>query len=261
MTKSKERKRLLQEYWSTDKMSFKNTGERFKESLLQAVYSERKERMTALMKTARKDVRFGFARYARLDIRFLKLKRRLQNGFVILSVCKDSSLEEENLTASRLLKTELSSVPLKHVSLLAMYETNSKKNAESIQVKKTFEMIPLQDGFTENNYMETITEILLKHEQTTFYAKLPSDRNLKMYRRKTVADTEFEEIETDWLSIEEVLENGLADNEENNGGGLCRTDESTYNNKTEARCVFKGYRVPSSWINAVIMERNGTLWL
>lgn len=261
MTKSKERKRLLQEYWNTDKMSFKNTGERFKESLLKAVYSERKERMTELMKTARKDVRFGFARYARLDIRFLELKRRLQNGFVILSVCKDSSLEEENLTASRLLKTELSSVPLKHVSLLAMYETNSKKNAESIQVKKTFEMIPLQDGFTENNYMETITEILLKHEQTTFYAKLPSDKKIKMYRRKNSTDTAFEEIATDWLSIEDVLENGLKSDKQKINTELHEVDEGDTENKMEIKCVFKGYRVPSSWINAVIMGCNGTLWL
>ena len=60
MTKSKERKRLLQEYRSTGKMSFKNTGDIFKESLLKAAYSERKERSKALIKTARKDVRFGF---------------------------------------------------------------------------------------------------------------------------------------------------------------------------------------------------------
>ena len=44
MTKSKERKRILQEYRSNGKMSFKNTGDIFKESLLKAAYSERKER-------------------------------------------------------------------------------------------------------------------------------------------------------------------------------------------------------------------------
>ena len=261
MTKSKVRKRLLQEYWNTGKMSFKNTGEKFKESLLKAVYSERKERMTALMKTARKDVRFGFARYARLDIRFLELKRRLQKGFVILSICKNSNLEEENISVLRLLKNELRSVPLKHVSLLAVYETNCEKNKESVQVKKLFEVIPFQDGFTENNYMETITEILLKHGQTTFYVKLPADKNIKIFQQKNSTDTKFEEIETDWLSIEEVLENGLASDKQKNNTELHKADEGVGENKLEMKCVFKGYRVPSSWINAVIMERNGALWL
>ena len=261
MTKSKVRKRLLQEYWNTGKMSFKNTGEKFKESLLKAVYSERKERMTALMKTARKDVRFGFARYARLDIRFLELKRRLQKGFVILSICKNSNLEEENISVLRLLKNELRSVPLKHVSLLAVYETNCEKNKESVQVKKLFEVIPFQDGFTENDFMETVTRILLKHGQTTFYAKLPADKNIKIFQQKNSTDTKFEEIETDWLSIEEVLENGLASDKQKNNTELHKADEGVGENKLEMKCVFKGYRVPSSWINAVIMERNGALWL
>ena len=260
MTKSKERKRLLQEYRSTGKMSFKNTGEKFKESLLKAVYSERKERRRALIKTARKDVRFGFARYTRLDIKFLEFKRKLQNGFVILSVCKDVDLEEENLTASRLLKNEMRSVPLKHVSLLAMYETNCEKDKEPVQVKKLFEVVPFQDGFAENNYVDRVTDILSKHEQTTFYAKLPSDKNIKMYRRKTSTDTGFEEIETDWLSIEEVLENGLSGHEQKAGNALCAAGGSADENKTEMKCIFKGYRVPSTWINAVIMDCNGTLW-
>lgn len=261
MTKSKERKRLLQEYRSTGKMSFKNTGEKFKESLHKAAYGERKERMRALIKTARKDVRFGFAKYTRLDIRFLELKRRLQNGFVILSVCKDSDLEKENISVSLLLKNELRPVPLKHVSLLSVFETNFEKNKESVQVKKLFEVIPFQDGFTENDFMETITEILLKHGQTTFYAKLPADKNIKMFQQKNSTDTKFEEIETDWLSIEEVLENGLASDKQKNNTELHKADEGVGENKLEMKCVFKGYRVPSSWINAVIMERNGALWL
>ena len=261
MTKSKERKRLLQEYRTTGKMSFKNTGEKFKVSLHKAAYSERKERMRTLMKTARKDVRFGFARYTRLDIRFLEFKRSFQNGFVILSDCNGFDLEEENLTVSRLLKTELRSMPLKHVSLLAMYETDSNKNEEPVQVKKLFELVPFQDGFTENTFMETVSKILLKHGQTTFYAKLPSDKNIKMFKRKAVTDKEFEESETEWLSIEDVLEYGLASEKQNSGKELCVEDGSTCENKTEMKCVFKGYRVPSSWINAVILERNGTLWL
>ena len=261
MTKSKECKRLLQEYRATGKMSFKNTGEKFKVSLQKAVYSESKERMRALIKNARKDVRFGFARYTRLDIRFLELKRRLQNGFVIFSVCKNFALEESSLTDSRLLKTELRSVPLKHVSLLAVYETNCEKNKELVHVKKLFELIPFQDGFTDKNYMETITEILSKHKQITFYAKLPANKNIKMFQQNNSKDSRFEEIETDWLSIEEVLENGLVDYVQKSENQLCGADEHTGNNKTETRCVFKGYRVPSSWINAVIMERNGTLWL
>ena len=242
-------------------MSFKNTGEMFKESLLKAVCSERKERMRALIKNARKDVRFGFERYTRLDIRFLELTIRMQKGFVILSVCNDFDLEEDNLSVSRLLKTELRSVPLKHVSLLAMYETNSKENAEPVQVKKLFELVPFQDGFTENTFMETVTKILLKHEQTTFYAKLPGDKKIKMYQQKNSTDTRFEEIETDLLSIEEVLENGLASDKQKNNTELHKADEGVGENKTEMKCVFKGYRVPSSWINAVIMERNGALWL
>ncbi len=261
MTKSRERKRLLQEYRSTGKMSFKKTGEKFKEGLLKAVYGERKERTRALMKTARKDVRFGFAKYTRLDIKFLEFKRRLSNGFVILSACKDFNFEEENLTVSRLLQTELRSVPLKHVSLLAVYETNSEKNGDPVQVKKLFEMIPFQGGFTKTDYMQVITEILLKHGQTTFYAKLPSDKNIKMYHRKIIADTEFEEIETDWLSIEDVLENGLAAVQQKGNKELHEADGGVEENKTEIKCVFKGYRVPSSWINAVIMEHNGTIWL
>ena len=261
MTKSKERKRLLQEYWSTGKMSFKNTGEKFKESLHKAAYGERKERMRALIKNARKDVRFGFERYTRLDIRFLELTIRMQKGFVILSVCNDFDLEEDNLSVSRLLKTELRSVPLKHVSLLAMYETNSKENAEPVQVKKLFELVPFQDGFTENTFMETVTKILLKHEQTSFYAKLSGDKNIKMLQRKTVTDKEFEESETEWLSIEDVLENGLAAEKQNSVQELYEAGGSTCENKMEIKCVFKGYRVPSSWINAVVLERSGTLWL
>ena len=242
-------------------MSFKNTGEKFKESLHKAAYGERKERMRALIKNARKDIRFGFARYTRLDIRFLEFKRKLQNGFVILSVSNDFDLKKENLCVSRLLKTELRSVPLKHVSLLAVYETNGKENAEPFQVKKLFEVIPFQDGFTENDFMETVTKILLRHGQTTFYAKLPADINIKMFQRKNSTDTEFEEIETDWLSIDEVLENGLASDKQKNNTELHKADEGVGENKLEMKCVFKGYRVPSSWINAVIMDRNGTLWL
>jgi hypothetical protein len=180
---------------------------------------------------------------------------------VILSVCKDVDLEEENLTVSRLLKNELRAVPLKHVSLLAMYETNCEKDKEPVQVKKLFEVVPFQDGFAENNYVDMVREFLPKHEQATFYVKLPSDKNIKMYRRKNSADTGFEEIETDWLSIEDVLENGLSDNKQKIGSGLCAADGGAGENKTEMKCVFKGYRVPSTWINAVIMERNGTLWL
>jgi len=261
MTKSKEQKRLLQEYRCTGKMSFRNTGDKFKEGLRKAVYSERKERMSALIKAARKEVRFGFARYTRLDTKFHKFKNRLENGFVILSVCNDFDIEEDNITVSRLFKTELRAVPLKHVSLLAMYEITTTKNAEPVQVKKLFEVIPFQDGFAEDNYMETVSKLLLKHEQTTFYAKLPADENIKMYQRKAVPDTGYMEVETDWQSIDAVLENGLITEGQKSSKTLCVTDEGTCGNKPVIKCVFKGYRAPSSWINAVIMERNGTLWL
>jgi hypothetical protein len=82
-----------------------------------------------------------------------------------------------------------------------------------------------------------------------------------MFKRKAVTDKEFEESETEWLSIEDVLEYGLASEKQNSRKELCVEDGSTCENKTEMKCVFKGYRVPSSWINAVILERNGTLWL
>ena len=41
-------------------------------------------------------------------------------------------------------------------------------------------------------------------------------------------------------SVEEIMEKGLL--------------------QEEYQCVFKGYRKPASWIDAVVMERNGMFW-
>ena len=124
----------------------------------------------------------------------------------------------------------------KHVTLLAAYENeilqeSPNQNNDISTLKRIFVMVPHENGFTEKFLLETVKLLAERFKQPRFFIKFCSANKIKKYCKGTDYKSDFTESEDDFFSLTDVLENG-----------------------------FKGFRTPSSWIDAVVMERSGMLW-
>ena len=193
-----------------------------------------------------KDVwQVGFAKYKQMGRYFFEVEKNMQNGWFLLPVGDTTQTEEENLTAAGQLQQDLLSLQFAHISLLAVYERSISReivgqNGKPALRKEAFFMVPYGKDFTEKFYLETVKTLAARYKQSRFFARPASERSIKKYQRENAPGIQFAECESGLGSVEEVLEKGLT----------CE----------EYHCVFKGYRTPSSWIDAVVMERSGMLW-
>ena len=101
-------------------------------------------------------------------------------------------------------------------------------------------MVPHENGFTEKFLLETVKLLAEQFKQQRFFVKFCSANKIKKYCKGTDYKSDFTESEDVFFSLTDVLENGIT-------------------NK-KYKCIFKGFRTPSSWIDAVVMERSGMLW-
>lgn len=187
----------------------------------------------------------GFAKYKQMGRYFSEVEKNMQNGWFLLPVGDATQTEEEKLTAAGQMQQDLLSLQFAHITLLAVYESSISRekggqNGEPTLRKETFLMIPYGKDFTEKFYLETVKTLAVRHKQSRFFARPSFERSIKKYQRENAPGIQFAECESGLGSVEEVLDNGLP----------CE----------EYHCVFKGYRTPSSWIDAVVMERSGMLW-
>ena len=193
-----------------------------------------------------KDVwQIGFAKYKQMGRYFSGVEKNMQNGWFLLPVGAAARTEEESLAAAGQMQQDLLSLQFAHIPLLAVYERsiareNVGQNGDPALRKEAFFMIPYGKDFTEKFYLETVKALAARHKQPRFFARPASARSIKEYQRENAPGIQFAECESGLGSVEEVLEKGLP----------CE----------EYHCVFKGYRAPSSWIDAVLMERSGMLW-
>ena len=193
-----------------------------------------------------KDVlRIGFAKYKKMGSQFAEFEKELQNGWFLLPVGDETKKEEENLETARLLKEFLLTLHFKHVMLLAAYENEimqegPNQNNDISTLKRIFVMVPHENGFTEKFLLETVKLLAEQFKQQRFFVKFCSANKIKKYCKGTDYKSDFTESEDDFFSLTDVLENGIT-------------------NK-KYKCIFKGFRTPSSWIDAVVMERSGMLW-
>lgn len=193
-----------------------------------------------------KDVlQIGFAKYKQMGSQFAEFEKELQNGWFLLPVGDETKKEEENLETARLLKELLLTLHVKHVTLLAAYENDilqegPNQNNDISTLKRIFVMVPHENGFTEKFLLETVKLLAEQFKQQRFFVKFCSANKIKKYCKGTDYKSDFTESEDDFFSLTDVLENGIT-------------------NKNY-KCIFKGFRTPSSWIDAVVMERSGMLW-
>ncbi len=189
-------------------------------------------------------LQFGFAKYRQMGERFFEFEKKLRSGWFLLPVGDAAKTEEENLAMAGQLKLDLVSLQFKHISLLVVYEKNDRKEIaqknEPASLKKVFVMVPCEKSFTENFILETVKLLAAKYQQNTFYVKFCSESKINKYCKKDIHKAAFAECEAVFASIGDVLDDGRI--------------------REEYQCVFKGYRAPSSWIDAVVMERRGMLW-
>lgn len=193
-----------------------------------------------------KDVlQIGFAKYKKMGSQFAEFEKELQNGWFLLPVGDETKKEEENLETARLLKEFLLTLHFKHVMLLAAYENEilqegPNQNYDISTLKRIFVMVPHENGFTEKFLLETVKLLAEQFKQRLYFIKFCSSNKIKKYCKGTDYKSDFTESEDDFFSLTDVLENGII-------------------NKNY-KCIFKGFRTPSSWIDAVVMERSGMLW-
>ena len=193
-----------------------------------------------------KDVlQIGFAKYKQMGSQFAEFEKELQNGWFLLPVGDETKKEEENLETARLLKEFLLTLHFKHVTLLAAYENEilqegPNQNNDISTLKRIFVMVPHENGFTEKFLLETVKLLAEQFKQQRFFVKFCSANKIKKYCKGTDYKSDFTESEDGFFSLTDVLENGIL-------------------NKNY-KCIFKGFRTPSSWIDAVVMERSGMLW-
>ena len=193
-----------------------------------------------------KDVwQIGFAKYKQMGRYFSGVEKNMQNGWFLLPAGDAAQTEEENLAAAGQMQQDLLSLQFAHIPLLAVYERsiareNVGQNGKPVLRKEAFLMVPYGKDFTEKFYLETVKTLAARHKQNRFFVRPFSGRGIKKYQRENAPGIQFAECESGLGSVEEVLEEGLS----------CE----------EYHCVFKGYRAPSSWIDAVLMERSGMLW-
>ena len=189
-------------------------------------------------------LQFGFAKYRQMGKRFFEFEKKLQSGWFLLPVGDAAKTEEENLAMAGQLKLDLVSLQFKHISLLVVYEKNDRKEIapknEPASLKKVFVMVPCEKSFTEKFILETVKLLAAKYQQNTFYVKFCSESKIKKYCKKDTHKAAFAECEAAFANIGDALDDGRI--------------------REEYQCVFKGYRAPSSWIDAVVMERSGMLW-
>ena len=193
-----------------------------------------------------KDIlQIGFAKYKQMGSQFAEFEKELQNGWFLLPVGDETKKEEENLETARLLKELLLTLHVKHVTLLAAYENEilqegPNQNNDISTLKRIFVMVPHENGFTEKFLLETVKLLAEQFKQRRFFVKFCSANKIKKYCKGTDYKSDFTESEDVFFSLTDVLENGIT-------------------NK-KYKCIFKGFRTPSSWIDAVVMERSGMLW-
>ena len=193
-----------------------------------------------------KDIwQIGFAKYKQMGRYFSGVEKNMQNGWFLLPAGDTAQTEEENLTAAGQMQQDLISLQFAHIPLLAVYERsiareNVGQKEEPVLRKEAFLMVPYGKDFTEKFYLETVKTLAVRHKQSRFFARPSFERSIKKYQRENAPGIQFAECESGLGSVEEVLEEGLS----------CE----------EYHCVFKGYRAPSSWIDAVLMERRGMRW-
>ena len=190
-------------------------------------------------------LQIGFAKYKQMGSQFAEFEKELQNGWFLLPVGDETKKEEENLETARLLKELLLTLHVKHVTLLAAYENeilqeSPNQNNDISTLKRIFVMVPHENGFTEKFLLETVKLLAEQFKQQRFFVKFCSANKIKKYCKGTDHKSDFTESEDVFFSLTDVLENGIA-------------------NKNY-KCIFKGVRTPSSWIDAVVMERSGMLW-
>ena len=190
-------------------------------------------------------LQIGFAKYKQMSRQFVEFEKELQNGWFLLPVGDESKTEEENLETARLLKEFLLTLHFKHVTLLAAYENEilqegPNQNNDISSLKKIFVMVPHENGFTEKFILETVKLLAEQFKQKSFFVKFCSVSKIKKYCKEADFKSDFTECEDKFVSLADVLENGIV-------------------NKNY-KCVFKGFRTPSSWIDALVMERSGMLW-
>lgn len=190
-------------------------------------------------------LQIGFAKYKQMGSQFAEFEKELQNGWFLLPVGDETKKEEENLETARLLKELLLTLHFKYVTLLATYENEilqegPNQNNDISTLKRIFVMVPHENGFTEKFLLETVKLLAEQFKQQRFFVKFCSANKIKKYCKGTDHKSDFTESEDVFFSLTDVLENGIA-------------------NKNY-KCIFKGFRTPSSWIDAVVMERSGMLW-
>ena len=190
-------------------------------------------------------VLIGFAKYKQLDNTFSEIEKQLQNGWFLLHVGNETRTEEENLAIAKLLNRDLLSLQFKHIPLFAVYERKilqggAQQNKKQILRKELFVMVPYEKDFTEKFYLEAAKMFAAKNKQNCFFTKSSSESKIIKFQRENSSGIIFTECESMCYSVEEIMEKGVL--------------------QEEYQCVFKGYRKPASWIDAVVMERNGMLW-
>jgi hypothetical protein len=187
----------------------------------------------------------GFAKFKQMGNQISELEKQMSRGWFLLPIGDETKTEEENLEMARSLKAELLSLRLKHITLLAVYENETvqedlHRNGGTNALQKMFVMVPHENSFTEKFILEILKMLSIQYKQKSFFVKFNSENWIKQYCRKNSHEAEYAECGAMFASVEDVLENGVEN--------------------SDFKCVFKGFRAPASWIDAVIMEHSGMIW-
>ena len=181
-------------------------------------------------------VMIGFAKYQSLDENFAKLVQHLQKGFFLFTACSDSDTETENLKQAEALQKQLKEMELSYIALLGIYEDETDKQTI------LFTAVPYGGVGKPEIFLAKAKKMAGMYKQNYFFAKLGQHENIKLYQRekREGSNINFEECAVAVENMEDLI--------------------AFYGKNKNMQCVFKGYRVPSSWLNAVKMEKEGIVW-
>ena len=103
--------------------------------------------------------------------------------------------------------------------------------------------VPYKNDIEEDKFLGIVRKLALKYKQEGFIVCLPSTQKIIMYARDDISSSSFTETDLGKFNIKKM----------SNYYSRLKKGGS----QTNIKYTFEGYRVPSSWINSVVMESEG----
>lgn len=186
----------------------------------------------------------GYDRYNKINESSLsRIMKHVENGFFTMSAFRSENDKKQNKDATKKLMSDLKSEGLGFIQLIGGYVEHNQETGEPINVEEISLFVPYKNDIEEDKFLGIVRKLAIKYKQEGFIVCLPSTQKIIMYARDDISSSSFTETDLGKFNIKKM----------SNYYSRLKKGGS----QTNIKYTFEGYRVPSSWINSVVMESEG----